>query len=216
MLNLICFPHYTCGGLLCDILNDTWSRVGKRGDILSIHHGLGKIGDVNTVFTEFDPQELLNKVKNLTVSENTWIGTHCWPTTDLVKKFNQVIVVTTATSRSQIYRWARAYQHFFKPQWENLTGMERIDKMRETAKNYVIPFDPTQDTKVINLEFADVVENTPEFQRAIQTRDCNQHMDRWQEINSFLYDEDFWNSDAAKSFYQAEHEVKLGRYYIYD
>lgn len=216
MFNLICFPHYTCGGLLCDILNNTWSRIGTRGNICSTHHGLGKIGDAATVFTEFSPQELLNKLNNLRIDENSWIGTHCWPTAELIKEFDQIIVVSTSTSRSQLYRWARVYQHFFKPQWETLTGMERIDKMRETAKNYIIPFEPVQDPNVCNLEFADVVENTNEFQYAINYADYKQHLDRWKEINSFLYDQDFWNSDAVKSFYQAEHEVKLGRYYRYN
>lgn len=216
MLNLICFPHYTCGGLLCDILNNTWSGVGEHGDILSIHHGIGKIGDANTVFTEFDSQEFLNKIQNLTIPKNAWLGTHCWPTTEIIKEFDQIIVVSTATSRSQMYRWVRTYEHFFKPQWKELSGMERIDKMRETAKNYIIPFEPVQDPRVTNLEFADVVESTTEFRSAVQNRDYKQHLDRWQDINSFLYNQDFWNSDAVKSFYQAEHEVKLGRYYIYN
>ena len=216
MYNIISFPHYTCGGLLCDILNNTWSHIGDRGDICSMHHSLGKIGDASTVFTEFDPRELLNKTHHLNIPDQSWIGTHCWPSAELVKEFNRVIVISTATSRSQIYRWVRACHHFFKPQWTNLTGMERIDKMRETAKNYIIPFVPAHHSKVTNLEFADVVENTTEFQYAIQYHDCKQHLDRWRTINSFLYDQDFWNSDAVKIFYQAEHEVKLSRYYRYN
>lgn len=216
MYNLVSFPHYTCGGLLCDILNNTWSPVGERGDIRSIHHGAGKIGDADTVFTDFDPQELLGIISKLSVPSHSWVGTHCWPTPELIKQFDQTIIVSTATSRSQMYRWARAYQHFFKPQWIELTGIERLDKMRETAKNYIIPFEPVLDHTVTNLEFADVVDNTTEFQFVIQHLDCKHHLARWQEINSFLYDQDFWNSDMVKSFYQAEHEVKLGRYYRYN
>lgn len=216
MANLVCFPHYTCGGLLCDILNDTWSSVGNKGEIRSIHHGLGKIGDANTVFTNFDSKELLNKIRCTRVPADTWVGTHCWPSIDLINEFDKVIVVSTATSRSQIYRWARVYYHYFKPCWTELTDMERVDKIRETAKNYIIPFDPIHHSKVSNLEFADVVENTTEFQHVIQQHDACRHIERWRDINGFLYENDFWNSDAVKSFYQAEHEVKLGRYYRYN
>ncbi len=216
MHNLIAFPHYTCGGLLCDILNNTWSKIGNKGDIRSLHHGLGKLGDADTVLTDYDTQELIAKLKKLTVPTGTWIGTHCWPTEELINQVDQVFVISTATSRSQIYRWARTYYHYFRPQWTELQGMERVDKLRETAKNYVVPFLPVQHPKVINLEFADVVENSEEFQHAINYRDVKDHITRWREINFFLYEQDFWNSDAAKSFYQAEHEIKLGRYYRYN
>ena len=53
-MKLVCFPHYTCGGLLCDILNDTFSNIGTNGGINNIHHSIGKIGDVDTVQTNFD------------------------------------------------------------------------------------------------------------------------------------------------------------------
>ena len=73
-----------------------------------------------------------------------------------------------------------------------------------------------QHPNVINLEFADIVENTKEFQHIINYKDVSSHLMRWQQINSFLYDQNFWNSDTVISFYQAEHEIKLGRYYRYD
>jgi len=214
--NLIAFPHYTCGGLLTDILNGTWSDIDNRGGIGSHYHSLGKIGDSDTVFKEYDIGILLDKLNRTTMSEGSWISTHCWPTQELIDLFNQVIIISTATSRSQLYRWARTYHYFFRPQWTALQGITKIDKLRETAKNYLIPFGPVHHTKVINLEFADVVENTREFQHAINYKDVSNHLIRWRQINSFLYDQNFWNSDAVISFYQAEHEVKLGRYYRYD
>jgi hypothetical protein len=54
-MNLICFPHYTCGGLLCDILNGTFSEITSDGGVNSIGHGLGKIGDSDTVMIDYDP-----------------------------------------------------------------------------------------------------------------------------------------------------------------
>lgn len=214
--NLIAFPHYTCGGLLTDILNETWSDADDRGGISSHYHSLGKIGDTDTVFKEYDSKILLDKLNQSTAPNGTWISTHCWPTQELINSFDQVLVISTATSRSQIYRWARTYHHFFKPQWTELQGITKIDKIRETAKNYLIPFDPVQHPNVINLEFADLVENTREFQHTINYKDVGNHLIRWQQINSFLYDQNFWNSDAVMGFYQAEHEIKIGRYYRYD
>ena len=214
--NLIAFPHYTCGGLLADMLNEKWSDIDNHGGIKSHYHSLGKIGDTDTVFKEYNIGILLDNLKQSTAANNSWVGTHCWPTQELINHFNRVIVISTATSRSQLYRWARVYHHHFKPQWTELQGITKIDKIRETAKNYLIPFDPVQHTNVINLEFADLVENTKEFQHAINYKDVGDHLVRWQQINSFLYDQNFWNSAAAISFYQAEHEVKLSRYYRYD
>jgi hypothetical protein len=216
MYNLVSFPHYTCGGLLCDILNNNWSSIGTQGNILSTYHSLGKIGDSDTVFTEFNLELLQDRISQLTTPHGSWIGSHCWPTKQLTNIFDNIILVSTATSRSQIYRWARAYHHFFKSQWEHLVGMEKIDKMRETAKNYVIPFEPVQTNNVENLEFADVVDATAEFFYLVRNHNYTSQIERWQKVNCFLYDENFWNSDVVKSFYQAEHEVKLGRYYRYE
>lgn len=214
MYNLICFPHYTCGGLLCDILSDTFSAPGPAGDIQSIQHNLGKIGDTDTVLTEYNSDHIMAQLATLT-DKSVWVGTHCWPGQLPLHEFNQIICITTATYRSQIYRWMRTYQHYFLPRWQDLAGMELTDKMRESAKNYLIPFDPVYHTRVYNVEFADIVENTAEFHHLIGTRDITAHVDRWQKINNFLYDKDLWNSPAAVSFYQAQAEYTTKRYYVY-
>lgn len=217
MFNLICFPHYTCGGLLCDILSDTFSPVATNGGINSILHRVGKIGDANSVLTEYDPQQFMNQVTSATLPENSWIGTHCWPGSLPLDQFDQVIVVTTTTFKSKIYRWARAYYHYFSPQWHKLTGMDLIDKARETAKNYVIPFEPILlKTNVLNIEFADVVEDTQEFYHVVNNRNCVAHINRWKDINAFLYSDKFWTSEVLQYFYQAEFEINLGRYYKYN
>ena len=217
MLNLICFPHYTCGGLLCDILSNTFSPMFDNGGINSIQHSLGKIGDSNTVFLDYDPQQFMDSIAAIPLPDCSWVGTHCWPKKLPIDQFNQVIVVTTTTFKSKIYRWARAYHHYFAPQWIDLEGMDLIDKSRETAKNYVVPFDPiVSKSNVINIEFADVVETTPEFYHVISGQDYRLHMDRWKKINSFLYSSNFWQSETVQYFYQAEMEINLGRYYRYN
>jgi len=40
-------------------------------------------------------------------------------------------------------------------------------------------------------------------------------MDRWQNINNFLY-ADIWNAQSTRVFHQAEVELNLQRYYRYE
>jgi hypothetical protein len=213
--NLVCFPHYTSGGLLCDIFNDTFSNIAKGG-INNKAHSIGKIGDSETVFTEFNPEDFIKALADNPVPAGTWIGTHCWPQTLPVELFGRVVNITTATYKSKLYRWARAYYQYFNPQWSGITGMEKTDKMRETAKNYIPSFDPVFADNVENLEFADLVEQTQEFCKVVGIIDAEKHIARWQELNNFLYDPKLWTSDVADAFYQAEFELSLNRFYRYE
>jgi hypothetical protein len=43
----------------------------------------------------------------------------------------------------------------------------------------------------------------------------NHHMDRWKDVNNFLYNTNIWSSDPFKRFYEAEVETHLSKYYIY-
>jgi len=222
MVNLICFPHYTCGGLLCDIMTKIMSPIGENGGIVSLAHRLGKIGDNATVFVDYNSVELIDKIKqHKKIADPTdqlqWVGTHCWPGNLPLAEFNQVINITTTTYQSKLYRWYRAYMLYFKPLWGELTGMDLIDKMRETAKNYIIPAEPVFSPSVINLEFADVVHQTEEFKKVVECRSYKHHMERWLNYNNFLLKSpDLWNHSVSKSFYEAEFEINLKRYYQYD
>ena len=213
-MKLICFPHYTCGGLLCDILNDTFSPVAPNKGISSVEHSLGKIGDVDTVNKDFSISKLISKLES--IDTNNWIGTHCWPGHLPLEKFYCVICVTTSTWPSKLYRWLRVYHHYFSEQWSHLTGIELVDKIRETAKNYHVAFDPVIASNIINLEFAEVVENTAEFRHVAKGHDIAQHIERWQSINNFLYEKSLWQNHLVKAFYQAELELNLQQYYRYE
>lgn len=217
-MNLICFPHYTCGGLLCDMLNGTFSEIASNGGINSISHGLGKIGDSNTVMIDYDQEMFMDTIQNLKLEHNDeWIGTHCWPGRLDLSLAEQVIVVTTTTFRSKLYRWIRAYHHYYlkSEPWLSVADQQRIDKERETAKNYLIAFDPVFQPNVVNIEFAEVVENSVEFQNLVAHCDMGRHLDRWRNINSFLYDTNIWSSTAFRRFYEAESEVSLNKHYVY-
>lgn len=217
-MNLICFPHYTCGGLLCDILNDTFSPVHKNGGIASIAHSLGKIGDADTVLTDYDQDLLFKKLQSVEIDKDHWVGTHCWPGNMDLAMFDQVLVISTATARSKLYRWIRAYYLYYQTSqpWIEVDGQDRIDKERETAKNYLKAFDPVKHDKVTNIEFADVVEETTEFKKIMDSKNIAKHMDRWKSLNHFLYANNIWNSAPFQRFYEAEVEIALDRHYIYE
>lgn len=214
-MKIISFPHYTCGGLLCDILNDTFSKAEDNGGIGNHRHNQGKIGDSDSVYTDFDFADLEKQLKQLGTEQ--WIGTHCWLGQVSLGMFERIINVTTLTHRSKIYRWVRAYHHhYLKSQpWQNLSGIAQIDKQRETAKNYLKPFDPIVDHRVQNLEFAEVVECSAAFTNLLPGN-FQRHFERWRRINVFLYDPLLWNSPAVHRFYEAEYENGLRQRYIYD
>lgn len=217
MVNLICFPHYTCGGLLCDILNQTFSSVAPNGGINSLQHSLGKIGDSDTVFDNYNADEFLKDIQELEDKNAGWVGTHCWPGLLPLDKIGKIIVVTTTSYQSKLFRWDRAYRHFYTKQadWQGLEEMELLDKARETAKNYLVPFRPVFHKNVTNIEFADIVWQTQEFRQIVQGFESKKHTARWQDINSFLYREDILNSYTAQRLYEAEVETQLKRSYIY-
>ena len=213
-MKLICFPHYTCGGLLCDIFENTFSNIGSNGGLASFSHQIGKIGDSADIFDDFDVDMFDDIIKN---SNNEYVGTHCHPSKLNLVNFKQVYVITTTTFKSKIYRWARAYHHYFSrlDEWQNLDVLARIDKERETAKNYIKSFDPVVTSNVINIEFAEVVEKSLDFQRLTTGTNVNDQLDRWKSNNKFLYDQNFCTSDIVQRFYEAEYEVNLNQQYVY-
>jgi len=216
-MNLICFPHYTCGGLLCDIMEDTMSEFADNGGLRSFTHNAGKIGDSPDIFTDYNVDKFMNKVQPW-MESSCWIGTHCWPGPLPLDQFEFVINITTTTYASKIYRWYRAYELLFSPAWQHLSGEELVDQIRQKAKFYLKAAEPVIASNVLNLEFADVVHQTEELAQALDRgrvvrNSSNSHLTRWAEQNKFLYQNDIWNSTAAKSFFHAEFETNLGRNY---
>jgi hypothetical protein len=224
-MNLVCFPHYTCGGLLCDILNVSHSAIGAHGGIVSPHHNLGKMEDSDSVLTNYDVDQFMKQIsgidqfiKKFSVFSNYFYqGTHNWPGCLPLDKFDKIINVTTATHRSRLYRWLRAYHFYYSnnESWTKEQGQARIDKERETAKNYLVPFEPVLHACVINLEFSEVVEQQPSFTNLIADYASVKNIQDWRQHNSFLFDWPTWTTTAAARLHEAELEVNLNTAYVY-
>jgi hypothetical protein len=199
---------------MCDILNNTFSPIANNGGVNSIHHNIGKIGDHN-IYLDFNVATLLAQLKDFQYTD-VWFGTHCWLGSQDLSNFNQVINITTVTYKSRLYRWIRAYHHYYSNSqpWQHLQGMQEIDKQRETAKDYIPAFLPVNHNRVKNIEFADVVECQTSFIDLLP-KHYHIHVERWQSINSFLYQPNVWQSTAATRFYEAEYEVLSNQSYCY-
>lgn len=201
------------------MLNNTWSEVGDNGGILSISHNVGKIGDTDSVLnnvTQEDFDSVVRLANNSGLPKGTWIGTHAWTGTVSTAQFARVINVSTVTTKSKLYRWLRTYYHHYVPSTaqQEFSGLEEFDKFREGAKRYLIPFDLVRAENTINLEFSDVVENTERFKSLVK-QPTDRHLARWQAVNSFLYDQDLWNSAPVARFFEAEYEQLLETEYVY-
>lgn len=217
MINLICFPHYTCGGLLSDILTDNMSPINpKTMGIQSFEHSIAKIGDTESVFENFSEQEFLRNLNEKNLQSGSYVGTHCWPGNIDISNFNNVICVTTMTYKSRIYRWARSFYHYYQPSdpWQLDSQIDLIDKQRETAKNYLKPFRPV--AGATNIEFSEIVECSKQFQNLVRPHNFLQSFERWKKINEFLYSENFWESTPVRRYYEAELELLTGQYYVYE
>jgi hypothetical protein len=215
-MKLICFPHYTAGGLFCDIFNRMFSEQQSYGGLNNPYHGLGKINNDAIVLTDYDVDQFNSQVEPY-VSTDLTIGTHCWPGRLNLDQYELTINITTATFRSRAYRWLRVYYHYYvkTDPWQAVSGIDRIDKERETAKSYLEPFVPVDHPTCRNLEFSEIVDNTAEFQSLVKDYDFAPHIQRWSKVNDFLYDSDVWNSQAMRRFHEAELEIKLNKHYAY-
>ena len=217
MFNLVCFPHYTAGGLLCDLLNQKHSPWGDNGGIESVEHYLGKINEIDndSVLEQFDSADFERNILSLDIADDVWIGTHHWPGNFNTDLFDKIIVITTETERSRILRWYRVYENYFVPQWPFLENQDFIDKARETAKNYLRPYRWVAGHNVQCVEFADIVDDTREFTQLYPNTAQNfQRVSGWR-MKNFDLTTDLWQAMSTKFYYQADWETRFNRRYQY-
>ena len=221
-MNLVCYPHYTGGGVVCNILNKTPETRSKVGTTVNnMEHGLF-IGDNWSIYdeypvTEFDKkyQKVLRRGFDATWLSTRFLGTHCHPVLLDTSKFSNTISITTESTQSKLYRWLRAYNLFFKPQWLEYSGMERVDLLRETAKSYIAPFYRCKHKDIHHLEFCDIAHNSTKFINLCHTLVDNPEiarLDKWIELNKFMFER---NTAEYDSFMQADYELSTEQHYDY-
>lgn len=220
---LISYPHYTCGGFLCNIYNKEFNGFADHGGMDGEAHSIFKTrDDGKSPYTSIE--ELINI--RLTTWESKYgklpeaVGTH-YPADKMpLHMFDSVINVTTVTSRSRMYRWLRVYHHYFMEtsEWKSLRGIDLIDKARETAKQYLKPVGPVDHKKVYNVEFSDIVDcNTNCYNNIYKLNEevFQELQALWAKKNSFLYESNIWDSDAIKRYTEAEYEINARTHYKY-
>lgn len=93
--------------------------------------------------------------------------------------------------------------------------MQYIDKVRETAKNYLQPFLSINLPTIKNIEFSDIVECSPIFVELVGHLDWTSKFENWKKNNNFLYSPNLWNNFFLKRFHEAEYEQFTSRSYVY-
>lgn len=200
-MKLVCFPNNAAGGLICNLLNDRTIRmVGYKTNDPA--HSVFKIGDEPGIQYTVDPVVWEHRVQ-LYRNKDMWFGTHCHPVgvPDL-RKFDNVLAITTVSRTSKLYRWLRLYYGWFKPNnptWQETNSIDSYDQIRELAKSCYGEFAPHTDCD--NVDFEHIVNG--DF---VADRNLNvDQFELWKQSNSFLYSN---NADwAIERFNEAEYEI---------
>lgn len=200
-MNLISFPVYTCGAILCDMLNNERSPVGVANNFDSKMHNAGKVGILRNLHNVPGSdaevfKKRTNKLFHLKEYENKWIGTHCILTDIDASRFNKIINITTISRQSSLYQYSRIF-------WTHIHGQMPGKKHGKPKVIKHLESDCVQKVdlpNVTNIEFEDFVEwkngiddillNLSEF------KDQNHIAERrkaWTEVNNFLFDENKMN-----------------------
>lgn len=193
-MNLICFPNYTCGAILCDILNKESSQVGENNNFYSAKHNYGKIPANTYNGKDFDVDALYAKtlrLDNIGNLRGAWIGTHCWPGLIDSTLYNNIICISTENRNSRIYRFARIFYTMVSGRWPNQPKPQKP----KDIYNYDVAFEKVYMPNVINIEFEDWVNLTPEVEKILLDfagHEYKKHLDNrrkvWVELNDFLFD----------------------------
>ena len=182
-MNLICFANFTAGGLLCDLLNNTTSKINGINLKTNLAHSFLKINDNGRVCRTFNKDfwdKRLNGNKILLLVTETlnkdlssfYVGTHSHPScipSEYLNKFNKVISITTETQESKFFRYVRMC-HGLKDTVPEHNVYNVIESFESSAN-------------CINIEFKDIVNG-----KYILENNLNyEYYKIWREANPFLY-----------------------------
>lgn len=210
-MKLICFSNNTGGGLVCDLLNNTQTKQNAYY-IPNTEHAIFKLLDTATISTNVNNIAQWMNLSKQYKSSDLWYGTHTHPSgIPNLEDFEDVLIITTMSRESKLYRFLRYYYGWFflvNPVWKEDNSLEKIDKIRELAKNVFVEFYPWKDYRCV--EFSDIVSG--KF-----VTDNNLNYDTycsWRDNNLFLFDSSL-NSWGIDRFNEAEYEMTTGNSFKY-
>lgn len=196
-MNLVCFPSFCAGAIVCDLLNCEKSNESTRGGIDNFNSSKLKISNNRNNSPGWKKFFFEKNLKSLNLNDNNWIGTHNWPTEVDTTVFDKVLIITTENKMSRIYRLMRAfflYKGFKK--LHNSTN-ENIDEnlAKLDLSRFKFNFDKYHSNNTINIEFEEIVEWSENFSNFVKQNSINysqEHFDErkeyWKNSNKFLYD----------------------------
>lgn len=185
-MKLICFPNYSAGGLLCDLLNNTVSEIVGMTMVGNMPHNIFKSYDNGRVCRTFDESFWLAEIEGIRsgkgtarykfqiFDQNLWFGTHCHPSCIpdyIFAQFDSVMAITTERRSSKFFRYLRTC-HAFPTQ-----------NPKHLAINTQEAFE--SNIKCVNIEFEDIVNG-----KVVDDYKLNDtHFNNWKNANKFLYTE---------------------------
>jgi hypothetical protein len=177
-MNLVCFPSFTAGGLVCNLLNEKFTTISGV-TVKSREHNVFKTGDNwKSPYKEYIKEFWEHKIKIYSKSSN-WFGTHCHPSViECLSSFDKKIAITTKTETSKYYRFLRSYYIYFQSQVD-----PQFDINGLVSNILNDEFESHNDCT--NIEFSDIVDGT-------FVKEYNLNLDYfniWKEKNIFLYKE---------------------------
>jgi hypothetical protein len=208
-MKLVCFSNNTAGGLVCDLLNHQRSGINSYRTTGSAHSAF-KLGDSPGIQWSVDPVTWQQQVDRFWGTDH-WMGTHVHPSgiPDL-NPFQQIVVISTESRRSRLYRWLRYYHGWFchhDPHWVESDDLVSIDRIRELAKNVFDPYTPHPGCW--NVEFEHIVSGQFVADHGLD----HEYYQQWRNANQFLYSSA--NSWAVQRFHEAEWEILNQKPYRY-
>lgn len=212
-MKLVCYSNNTAGGLVCNLLNGTYIEETCHGpyDVASPYAHTFCVGDTSSIQTSIDIP-LWNQLIATNKDTNQWYGTHLHPSAiPDISVFDEVLVITTNSRLSKLYRWLRYYYGLFPrlwPGWTESDDLDKIDKIRCLSYNVFDPFISHINCK--NIEFEDIVSG----KFVIDYQLSWDYFLIWKLRNPWLYPIEY-KSWAVSRFNEAEYEILTGESYKY-
>lgn len=208
-MKLITAPYNTCGDLLCEVANKSYSSISNGNYHNSVDPIRGSVNTYNSIDLKINRDDLSaynifpRMIYEGFKDRKDWIGTQYYPAIKFPimekatlhvhpKFFKKIVAVTVTTDMSKIYRFSRIkYHHYNSFTKERPRKTEKFEHWLETTH-------AIEGSNIFNIEFSDFVENKMireliDFLEITDIQYYNERRFGWIKENSFLLDKDYIN-----------------------